>query len=139
MLNKAWAYDFQSFLTLASMVYSFAAGVPAALWFGMRQFNAKFKLITAVCLYGYSLLAFIPAAVVCVFPSQLFPFPFSWFMFLSAGVVSTLFLLRNIAPIVVEHTAQHAVLILGVLGIVQFIFTITLKFNFSALELQTEK
>ena len=45
MLGKGWAYDFQSFLTLASMVYSFLAGVPFAIWFGIRQFNSKFKLV----------------------------------------------------------------------------------------------
>lgn len=56
-------YDFQSFLTLASLIYSFAAGVPAVMWLGLRQFNAKLKLITAVCLYGYSLLVFIPVSV----------------------------------------------------------------------------
>jgi hypothetical protein len=56
-------YDFQSFLTLASLIYSFAGGVPVIMWLGLRQFNAKFKLITAICLYGYSLLIFVPIAV----------------------------------------------------------------------------
>ena len=42
---------------------SFLAAVPVTIWFGLRQFNAKFKLITAFCVYGYSLLPFVPAAV----------------------------------------------------------------------------
>jgi hypothetical protein len=45
------------------LVYGFAGGVPLALWFVFRQFEARLRLITAICLYGYSLFIFIPAAV----------------------------------------------------------------------------
>ena len=88
MLDKKWAYDFQSFLTLASMVYSFLAGVPLVLWFGIRQFNSKFKLITALCLYGYSFIPFIPAAALSIFPSQIFPFPYACYKLFLRQVMS---------------------------------------------------
>jgi len=132
MLGKGWAYDFQSFLTLASMVYSFLAGVPLAMWFGIRQFNSKFKLITALCLYGYSFMPFIPAAALSVFPSQIFPFPYAWLLFLGAGSISILFLLRNLAPTIVESTGDKAIIFLGILALVQFTFTLMVKFNYSS-------
>ena len=40
----------------------------------------------------------------------------SWLLILAAGGLSTLFLLRNLAPMIVQHAAQHAVLILGAVG-----------------------
>ena len=132
MLGKGWAYDFQSFLTLASMVYSFLAAVPLILWFGLRQFNSKFKLATAFCLYGYSLMPYLPAAGLSVFPSQIFPFPYAWLLFLGSGSISILFLLRNLAPTFVESTGDKAIIFLGVLALIQFIFTIMLKFNYSS-------
>lgn len=134
MLGKVWAYDFQSFLTLASMVYSFLAGVPLALWFAVRQFNSKFKLITALCLYGYSFMPFVPAAALCIFPSQLFPFPYAWLLFLGAGAISILFLLRNLAPTIIESTGDKAFVFLGALAFIQFVFTLMIKFNYSAIE-----
>lgn len=134
MLGKVWAYDFQSFLTLASMVYSFLAGVPLALWFSVRQFNSKFKLSTALCLYGYSLMPFIPAAALCIFPTQLFPFPYAWLLFLGAGSISILFLLRNLAPTIIESTGDKAFIVLGALALIQFVFTLMVKFNYSAIE-----
>ena len=126
MKGKEWVYDFQAFLTLASIVYSFSAIVPLIIWFGLRQFNAKLKLITTLCLYGYSLIFYIPISLMCIFPSQFF----AWLLFIAGGTLSTLFLLRNLAPVVVAHAAQNAAVLLGILGAMQFIFTLTLKLNF---------
>ena len=129
MEGKPWVYDFQSFLTLASIVYSFLCCVPVAIWFGLRQLNAKLKFIVALCLYGYSLLYFIPFTLLCIFPSQ----ALAWILFIAAGMCSTLFLLRNLAPVVVAHAAQHAAPVLGLIGFIQFVFTLTLKLNFQTI------
>ena len=126
MEGKEWVYDFQAFLTLASIVYSFAAIVPLIIWFGLRQFNTKMRLITTFCLYGYSLIFYIPISLMCIFPSQVF----TWLLFIVGGTSSTLFLLRNLAPLVVAHASQNAAALLGVLGAMQLIFTLTLKLNF---------
>jgi hypothetical protein len=56
-------YDFTELLTIASVIYGFSGGVPLVVWFVLRQMDAKLKLINAICLYGYSLTIFIPAAV----------------------------------------------------------------------------
>ena len=72
LLQKTWEYDFQSVVTASSLVYTFAAGVPCGVWFIFRQLtDAKLKLITLICLYGYSLLTFIPATLLCLLPLSL--------------------------------------------------------------------
>lgn len=56
-------YDFQSVVTAASLIYGFAAGVPLAIYLTLGQYGARLALINCVCLYGYSLFVYIPAAV----------------------------------------------------------------------------
>ena len=56
-------YDFQELLSIASIVYGFAGSVPVIIWFVLRQMEAKLSLISAICLYGYSLFIYIPASV----------------------------------------------------------------------------
>jgi hypothetical protein len=66
MAGKALQYDFESVVKASSLVYGFALGIPAAIWFLFRQLvEAPYQihLIQALCLYGYSLFVFIPATV----------------------------------------------------------------------------
>ena len=65
------SYDFQSVVDVAALVYGFAGCVPLGIWFILRQYEANdlksIPLITAVCVYGYSLISFIPATVsICI-------------------------------------------------------------------------
>ena len=61
------SYDFQSILNIASLVYSFTGCAPAALWFLLRQYEASetraISLVATVCVYGYSMIFFLPAVV----------------------------------------------------------------------------
>jgi hypothetical protein len=66
MLGETLEYDFQSIVTAASVVFGFTAAVPTVIWFIFKQLletQYQIRLITALCLYGYSLFVFIPAAV----------------------------------------------------------------------------
>lgn len=56
-------YDFKELISISSVVYGFAAGVPLVVWFVLRQADGKLPFIQALCLYGYSMLVYIPAAV----------------------------------------------------------------------------
>lgn len=126
MVGGNWAYDFQSVISAASFVYGFAAGAPACLWLLLRQFEPKVKLITILCLYGYSLFVFIPWAFTCLIPSALL----AWLTLLLTGIFSGLFLGRNLMPTIVEIAGQHAPTILGVVMGLQVIFSIVLKLFF---------
>ena len=129
--QKTWEYDFQSVVTASSLVYTFAAGVPLGIWFILRQLtDAKMKLITLVCLYGYSLLTFIPATLLCLLPSSFI----TWIALLAAFGISSLFLLRNMAPIILQHAPAQKQIFLPALAILQLIFTLILKFSFYSMK-----
>jgi len=125
-------YDFQSVLTASSLVYSFASACPVSLYFIFRQLDIKLKLITAICLYGYSLFVFIPAAFICLMPSILA----SWLALLGAAAASSLFLARNLAPLIVSSTfaRQQANLLLGFIGYVLMVNSLLLNEHASLLQ-----
>jgi hypothetical protein len=56
-------YDFESIVSLASLVYGFLACVTAALYLTLRQIEASTPPSAVLCVYGYSLAIFIPASV----------------------------------------------------------------------------
>lgn len=56
-------YDFNSVVSIAGVVYGFMVVVPTLIWFLFRQLETSTRLITVICVYGYSLFVFIPAAV----------------------------------------------------------------------------
>jgi hypothetical protein len=85
-------YNFQSVVSAASLIYSYSGCCPAIIWFLFRQLEAPLSLIMAVCLYGYSLMVFIPAVLLCLIPNELT----TWISLLAASVASSLFLLRNL-------------------------------------------
>lgn len=126
MVGKNWAYDFQSVVTAATLIYGFAFGAPVALWMLLRQYEPKVKLITIICLYGYSLVIFIPWAFICLQPYS----AVSWITLLLTTAISGLFLARNLAPTVLEIGGQQAPTILGGVGLCQLIFSVILKFYF---------
>lgn len=63
MSGLNWEYNFESVVTSASIVYGFAIAVPLVVYIILGQYGARFKYITALCLYGYSLFVYIPATV----------------------------------------------------------------------------
>ena len=126
MLGKVWIYNFEELLSIFSVIYGFSSSVPIAIWFILRQMGSSLRLITSLCLYGYSLTSFLIAAVICVAPSEMV----HWLALLGAAAASSLFLIRNLAPIVVGHMRQHAAIFLGSVGLVQVIFVLTLKLCF---------
>ena len=63
MNNYFRQYDFESIVTASTVIYSFASGAPAAIWFVLGQFGVTTRIADIVCLYGYSMFVFIPATV----------------------------------------------------------------------------
>lgn len=137
--RSEWAYDFQSVVNVASVVYTFVGCVPAAIWFLMKQYEQatskadpdavmSLTLATCLCVYGYSLLYFVPATLLCLIPSDLL----AWMAFLGAAVVSSLFLVRNLGPSILTYSIarQHVPLVLAALGCVQLVFMLSLKLSF---------
>lgn len=125
--GNVWEYNFQSVLSACSLLYGFLFGAPAAIWFVFKQYEPKLKFVTVFCLYGYSMFTFGPALVrmnvvakyflivdqlICLFPSS----AASWISLFTAAVLSTVFLLRNLAPFVIVSAKKQAALLLGMIG-----------------------
>lgn len=126
LLGRVWVYNFEEILSISSVIYGFSSSVPVVIWFILKQLGASLRLMNTICLYGYSLTIFVPAAMVCVAPSE----TVHWLALTAAAALSALFLIRNLAPIVVQHLRQHAALFLGGVGLTQMIFVLVLKLCF---------
>ena len=58
-----WHYDFSLMTVAACLVYGFVSCVPLLLWGASKYYGIAFSLSQLICLYGYSVLLFIPSAV----------------------------------------------------------------------------
>lgn len=121
--GAAWEYDFESVISLASLVYGFLCFVSAALYFTMRQIEASTSPTTVLCVYGYSLTIFIPASVVLILPYDLL----DWVVLLAAAASSGLFLTRSFGPIVVQYAPARATALVTAIGAVPLLFIFILK------------
>ncbi len=59
----AWHYDFTLMTFAALVVYGFVSVVSVCMWFALRYHGIESGMVNLLCLYGYSVLVFIPAAV----------------------------------------------------------------------------
>jgi hypothetical protein len=118
-----WQYDLQSMVNAASVIYGYAGLAPVAAYFGLGQIGVDIKLLSLICLYGYSLGVFIAASLVCLMPSQMA----IWIALLVAAGVSAVFLMRNLAPLVMQVSPANVQSASIAIAIVQLVFIIFLK------------
>lgn len=108
------------------MIYTYLFAVPFVMSFILKQYDPKVRFSTMFCLFGYSLLSFIPAVAFCILPSS----AGSWLALFIAGIASTLFLLRNLAPIMVATAPKSTNFLMALVGITQAVFVFSLKLYF---------
>ena len=58
-----WSYDFSRVFTALSLVYFFFVALPAMVWALGKYMEVQMSLTTLMCLYGYSMVVFIPSSV----------------------------------------------------------------------------
>eukprot|EP01031_Cornospumella_fuschlensis_P036113 gene36113-43792_t len=126
MKGAVMEYNFQSILNASSIIYGYASIAPSVIWFVFKTYEEKLRLPSILCLYGYSLILYIPAVLLCLIPSDLV----CWLSLLVATVLSGLFLLRNLAPMVNPAVNRQAGVLLAFVGCVQLSLMITLKLYF---------
>eukprot|EP01038_Epipyxis_sp_PR26KG_P012221 gene12221-16371_t len=126
MKGNVMAYNFQSVVSAASVIYGFSSIAPLLIWGVFRTYEPKLKFVTILCLYGYSLFVFIPGVLLCTIPSQLG----AWISLLITAVISGIFLLRNLAPFIVVHAKKQAAVLLSFVGFIQLALMMTLKIYF---------
>jgi hypothetical protein len=86
--------------------------------------------VDLVCLYGYSLVPFVPATILCLLPSIVL----EWILLLSATVISVLLILRNISSPVLRssdtHARSYASGVLTAVMLIHLAFVLVLKYGF---------
>jgi hypothetical protein len=128
-----WQYDFQRVTTATSIVYSFEVLPAMAVWFAGKYVQCPLPLIPLVSLYGYSLLPFIPATLLCTFPSTIL----ALLALFGAAAWSLLFIANSLKTLITDHFGETdevekkkgQMFLLGIAG-VHVLFTLCLKFLF---------
>jgi protein YIPF1/2 len=128
--EEEFDYDITHLLNAAYICCGFAFVLPTILWI-TTQCCMSMKALTLaewVCLYGYSLVPFLPVAVLSIIPVGIV----SWVLLAAATAVSVLLVVRNVAhPLLANDIGQAKAppIILIILG-THIVFFLFLKFSF---------
>ncbi|GMF12603.1 unnamed protein product [Phytophthora lilii] len=136
-----WSYDFSRLASAYTLVEIFLLGLPMLIWVVGKYFQIPMTLLFLVCLYGYSSIMFIPAAVrfsscfatgnmllrltdesirscvqiLCVSPID----AMDWVVMLIAMAWSLYFLLSNIWHVISDHLTKEKML--PVLAVIRYV------------------
>jgi len=137
--EEEWDYDINQLLHATWILYSFTVGIPTLLYFLLRlvgsgSSSSSLGLVELICLYGYSLVPYLPVAWFCIIP-------YSWvqWLFLTiATVLSGMLVLRNVAGSIISSSTGGMVgglqgkgggMIMCVVGF-HFVFFLVMKIAF---------
>ena len=123
---EEFEYD-RGHLTRAFSVLTFYTfALPALLFVMMRFISVEISLGELVCIYGYSLVPFVPTTILCLVPSVFF----EWMFLIFATVMSLMLVARNIAGPVMRKSAQWGgPIVMCIIGC-HFVFYLVLKILF---------
>ncbi|KAI9995856.1 hypothetical protein PInf_012924 [Phytophthora infestans] len=122
-----WSYDFSRLASAYTLVEIFLLGLPMLIWLVGKYFQVPMTLLFLVCLYGYSSIMFIPAAILCVSPVD----GLDWVVMLIAMAWSLYFLLNNLWHVISEHLTKEKMLpVLAVISGAHMMWAILLKLLF---------
>jgi len=126
---EEFEYDINHLLRAASVLCSYSFGLPIILWMTTLCMNMPALLLVEwVCIYGYSLVPFIPAVILCLIPNGLL----LWILLTLATVISCSFVVRNVAVPMLSTDAGQAKaspVLMAIMGS-HVIFLLFLKFSF---------
>lgn len=128
-------YDINHLLHAASVLFSFAFLLPTILWvttqfcMGMQAL----QLVEWLCLYGYSLVPFMPAVFLSTIPFAII----AWVTLGIATAVSCLMVIRNVAPALMSSSTSSSIggqakgppIVLVILGC-HIVFFLIVKYTF---------
>eukprot|EP00536_Pseudo-nitzschia_multiseries_P016015 jgi/Psemu1/247244/estExt_Genewise1.C_10000017 len=131
-------YDINHLLHAASILVTFAFGLPLVLWMTTTCCMSMNTLQLAewLCLYGYSLVPYMPAVVLSILPFSII----AWVTLALATVTSGLMVIRNVAPSLMSADtsgtgngiggqSKGPPIVLAILGC-HLVFFLVLKFTF---------
>jgi hypothetical protein len=94
--EKPWQHDFSVLSMGAAIVFGFAGVSPLVAWGSLHFLGVggaqEVSLVELICLYGYSILPFLLACLLCAIPSDVV----AWLSVVLALAASSVFLIRNL-------------------------------------------
>lgn len=129
--EQEWDYDINQLLHATWILYSFSVGLPALFYVVFRVAGVNgLGLVDLICVYGYSLVAYLPVTWVCIVPIH----AIQWITLLIATTASGMLVVRNIIGPVLESAngpsqGKSGGLIMAVIGC-HFIFFLVMKLAF---------
>ena len=125
--KENYIYDYTHVPHAIFIIYGFGFGAPLILWIISRfVFKIDIDLITIMCVYGYSYTILIPILLICIIPFK-FIATLALLYFL---IHSCTFLFYNLYLMIQEKAPKAKYIVLGLLGGVQFLLFLLLKFYF---------
>jgi len=122
-------YDVTHLIRAMTVCFSFSFGVPALFWV-LTQCMAMQALLMVewICLYGYSMVVYLPTALLCLVPIEIWV----WLCLITATAMSGLLVVRNVAaPLLsTDTTGSKAGPLLMAVMASHVIFLIVLKLAF---------
>ncbi len=126
---ETFDYDINHLLHAASIISAYSFGVPIVLWLTTQCMSMQaLKLAEWICIYGYSLVPYFPAVMLCIIPFGIV----SWIFLIMATVVSCSLVVRNVTAPLLASDVGHAKappILLAILG-THIVFFLFLKFSF---------
>ncbi|XP_062873131.1 protein YIPF1 isoform X2 [Trichomycterus rosablanca] len=124
--------EFSKVTVAATAIYSYASLVPLALWAflswrrrGVSE-GVSFSFLQIVCVYGYSLSVYVPAAVLCVVPSEVL----RWSLIVLALCLSGSVLVLTFWPVIRDDRPRVAAVVLSALLALHVLLTVGCKVYF---------
>jgi len=114
--KQVFTYNFSKLTVATSVLYGYCLVVPIAGWGASKVMLAEpFSLLELICIYGYSLAVYIPAAMLCVLPMELL----RWVVIAGGFAVSLKFITRNVRDLVIRQVdeARALIVLIAVAGL----------------------
>ena len=93
-MESIWHYDFALVTSAAGFIFGYLLVCAAATWAALRYMGVPFSFMKLLCLFGYAVLPFLPASLLCGFPLSWL----QWLAVVGAATLSAYFLVRAAVP-----------------------------------------
>lgn len=103
--NGEWSYNIKFLSVASSVIYGFCLLNPGFLWLSLKYQNIQnLGSIQSLTIYGYSIITFLPASILCIIPNH----GVQWASVFVAFGFSTVFLSRNLWKLLTGSSVSYA-------------------------------
>jgi len=124
--NTAWDYNMSKVIAATSTIVGYTVALPIILWFVLHYLGSPKKLLILLCLYGYAVFVFIPAAFISIIPTDIA----KWTVMLFGSGLSGIFLINNIYGSMESLSIVRTVIVIAVMLACHVVLTLMLILYF---------